>query len=137
MESIPWTVNAWRKRRRAAWVAIRFWLIALLVGMIGFYIPFWLNREHVHVQDLDSRTRYTLSTNDETEGQFILGLVSLVVAGGALMAIIFAVRRHYRCPKCNEIPMSTWVRSGPGSFGMHRDLALFPATCPNCGARLR
>jgi hypothetical protein len=137
MESTPWTVNAWRKQRRATWVAIRFWLIALLVGMIGFYVPFWLNREHVHVQELGSRTRYTLSTNDETEGQFTLGLVSFVVAGGALIAIIFAVRRHYRCPKCGEVPMGTWVDSGPSSFRVNRGVDLFPANCPNCGARLR
>jgi ABC-type Fe3+ transport system permease subunit len=137
MESAPWTVNAWRKQRRATWVAVRLWLIVLLVGLIGFQIPFWLNRERVQRQELGTRTRYTLSANDETEGQFTLGLVSLVITGVAGIAITFAVRRHYRCPKCNEIPMSTWVKSGPSSFGMHRDLALFPAICPNCGARLR
>jgi hypothetical protein len=135
MESTPWTVNAWRRQRRATWVAIRFWLIALLIGMAGFYLPFWLNRERVH--KLASRNLYTLSTNDETEGQFTLGLVSFVVAGGALIAIVFAVRRHYRCPKCGEVPMRTWTNSGPSSIGISRGLALFPTTCPNCGARLR
>jgi hypothetical protein len=59
MESTPWTVNAWRKQRRATWVAVRFWLIALLVGMGGFYIPFWLNREQVRKQELGSRTKRT------------------------------------------------------------------------------
>jgi glycerol uptake facilitator-like aquaporin len=137
MESIPWTVNAWRKQQRATWVAIRFWVIALLAGVIGFYIPFWLNREHVHKQKLGRRTRYTLSTNDETEGQFTVGLVSFAVASGALIAIIIAVRRHYRCPKCGEVPMGSWVNSGAGYFGVNRGLALFPATCPNCEARLR
>ena len=91
----------------------------------------------LHVQELGSRTRYTLSTNDETEGQFTLWLVSFVVAGGALIAIIFAVRRHYRCPKCGEVPMGTWVDSGPSSFGVNRGVDLFPANCPHCGARLR
>jgi hypothetical protein len=137
MEPAPWTVNAWRKRRRATWLGVRFWLIPLVFGMIGFYIPFWLNREHVHKQELGSRTRYTLSTNGETAGQFTLGFVSFIVAGGALVAIIFAVRRHYRCPKCDEMPMNTSIKFGPSSFGVNRGVALFPATCPNCGARLR
>jgi hypothetical protein len=137
MESTPWTVNAWRRQRRSTWVAIRLWLLVLLAGIIGFFIPFWLNREHVHKQELGNRTRYTLSTNDETEREFTLGLVSLVITGVAGIAIIFAVQRHYRCPKCDEIPMGTWANFGPSSFGVNRGLALFPATCPNCGARLR
>jgi hypothetical protein len=136
MESTPRTVNAWRRQRRATWVAIRLWLIVLLAGLIGFQIPFWLNRGHVHKQELGSRTRYTLSTDDETEGEFTLGLVSLVIIFVAGIAITFAVRRHYRCPKCNEIPMGTWANFGPGSFGVNRGLNLFPVTCPNCGARL-
>jgi hypothetical protein len=127
MELTPWTVNAWRTQRRATWAAIRLWLILLLAGVIGFYIPFWLNREHVH--KLPQSHQYILSTNDESEAQFTLGLVSFVVAGGALIAIIFAVRRHYRCPKCGEMPMA---RSG-----LRWSLAIFPAACPNCGARLR
>ncbi len=67
MESTPWTVNAWRKQRRATWVAIRLWLIVLLAGLIGFQIPFWLERKYVHKQELGIRTRYALSTDDETE----------------------------------------------------------------------
>jgi ABC-type Fe3+ transport system permease subunit len=117
MESAPWTVDAWRRQRRATWAAIRLWLILLLAGIIGFQIPFWLNREHVHQQQLGNRTRYTLSTNDESEGEFTLGLVSLVITGVAGIAIVFAVRRHYRCPKCNEIPMGTWANFGPALLG--------------------
>jgi hypothetical protein len=137
MESTPWTVNAWRRQRRATWMAIRLWLIVLLVGLLGFQIPFWLNREHVHKQVLGTRTRYSLSTNDETEGEFTLGFVSLIIIFVAGGAIVFAVQRHYRCPKCDEVPMTTFLRFGPGYFGVNRDLALCPATCPNCKARLR
>ena len=136
MESSPWTVSAWREQRRATWVAIRLWLVVLLAGMIGFWIPFWLNRAQVHKLELGNRTRYTLSTNDETEGEFNLGLVSLVIAGVSGIAIVFAVRRHYRCPKCSEIPMGTWTILGPSSFGVNRGVDLFPPNCPNCGARL-
>jgi hypothetical protein len=137
MESTPWTVNAWRRQRRETWVATRLWLIVLLAGIIGFFIPFWVNRDHVQKQEFGNRTRYTLSTNDETEGEFTIGLVSLVTIGVAGIAIVFALRRHYRCPKCNEIPMGTWTNFGPSSFGVNRGVDLFPITCPNCGARLR
>jgi hypothetical protein len=136
-EAPPWTVNAWRRQRRATWVAIRLWLVVLLVGLIGFSIPFYLNRERVHKKEWAGHTRHTLSSNDETEGQFTLGLVSLGVAGVAAVAIIFAVRRHYVCPKCNEMSMRSWVSFGSSSFGYCRGLDLFPEACPNCGARLR
>jgi hypothetical protein len=41
--------------------------------------------EHVHKQELGSRTWYTLSTNDNTEDQFTLPLVSIVVADWVIL----------------------------------------------------
>src|ERR1700735_3390348 len=70
MDSTPWTVTAWSRQRRETWVAIRLWLVVLLAGIIGFFIPFWVNREHVHKQEFGTRTRYTLSSSDQTEGEF-------------------------------------------------------------------
>src|SRR5882724_13407702 len=112
METPPWTVSAFRRRRHDTWRAIRIWLIVFVVGIIGFTIPFWLNREHV---ERKADGMYALSSEYETVGQLTLGLVSFVVWGTAMVAIIFAIRRHYRCPKCNEIPMVGWTTLGPSS----------------------
>ena len=112
------------------------WLLVLALAAFGFEIPFWMNAERVHVTGT-GYTRYTLSPEDETVGQFTLGLISLVVGGAATIGIIVGVRRHYRCPKCDAIPMSTWGQLGPGSFGTRRGVAANPSICRKCGARLR
>jgi len=133
METPPWTVSAFRKRRHDTWRAIRIWVIVFLVGVIGFTIPFWLNREHVQKK---ADGTYALSFGDETIGQFTLGLMSFVATGTAMVAIILAVRRHYRCPKCNEVPMGNWTALGPGSIGFDEGVAINPSVCPSCGAQL-
>lgn len=135
-EPTPWTVTAFRRSRRETWKAIRVWLLLLAIASVGFWTPFWLNRDRVHVMDTSRGTRYTLSSQDETMGEFTLGLVSLILGGVAGIGIVFGVRRHYRCPKCNTIPMTTWAQFGP-AFGIRRDVAIKPSVCPKCGARLR
>jgi len=132
----PWTVAAFRRARRETWKAIRVWLLLFAIAAIGFCIPFWLNRDHVHVVDTSRGTRYTLSAADETVGEFTLGLVSLILGGAAGIGVVFGVRRHYRCPRCDTIPMTTRTQLGP-VFGIRRDVALSPSVCSNCGARLR
>jgi hypothetical protein len=115
------------------WRAIRIWLLALFAGMIGFAIPFCLNRSHLHTI---APGRYSPSAADETVGQFTLGLVSLVATGAAVIGITVGVRRHYRCPKCNAVPTGTWSTLGPGSFVLNRGVAINPSVCPSCGAPL-
>lgn len=105
MDEVPWTVAAFQRRRRETWRAVRWWWVVLAVGIVGFELPFYWERAHVRtVQRGPLAVRQTLSTQDETEGEFTLGLVSLVVIfiGGG--GIIFGIRRHYRCPRCEEIP---------------------------------
>jgi hypothetical protein len=136
VESDPWTVKAFQQQRSATWKAIRLLIFLLVLGILGFQIPFWLNKEKVHSKHTAARVRYELSSDDMTEGQFTLSLVSLVVAGSAIVAIVYAVRRNYRCPKCNEIPMGSWADLGPSKFGVSLGVQLFPTICPNCGARL-
>jgi hypothetical protein len=133
MESLPWTVAAFRKARRDTWRAIRIWLLVLVGGVIGFAIPFWLNRSHLHTI---APGKYSLSAADETVGQFTLGLGSFIAAGAAIIGIAVGVRRHYRCPKCNAVPIGTWSTLGPGSFGLNRGIAINPSVCPSCGAAL-
>jgi hypothetical protein len=136
-QAIPWTVVAFQRSRRETWKSIRVWLLVLALAAIGFAVPFWMNKERVHVTGTWYASRYTLSSGDETVGQFTLGLMSLIVGGAATIGIVAGVRRHYRCPKCDAIPMSTRTQLGPASFGIRRDVDANPSVCRNCGARLR
>jgi hypothetical protein len=129
----PWTVTAFQEARRDTWRAIRIWLLMLIVGMIGLAVPFWLNRSHLH---MTSPGKYSLSAADEAVGQFTLGLVSIVVVGAAAIGITVGLRRHYRCPKCNAVPMGTWNSLGPDTLGLNRGVALNPSVCGSCGAPL-
>jgi hypothetical protein len=134
--AVPWTVTAFQRSRRETWKAVRVWLLLLAIAAIGFWIPFWVNRDHVEAVDASRGTRYTLSLEDETMGEFTLGLVSLVLGGAATIGIVIGVRRHYRCPRCNTVPMTTWAQFGP-VFGIRRDVEMNPSLCSKCGARLR
>lgn len=137
MESEAWTVRAFQKQRSATWKAIRLWLFFLALGAIGFCTPLWMNKEKVDTSRSSlGRVRISLSSSDETEGQFTLGLISLIVIFTAGIAIILGVRRHYRCPRCNEIPMGSWTDLGPSKFSMSSGVEVYPTLCPNCGAKL-
>jgi hypothetical protein len=126
MDAVPWTVEAFRQRRREMWRANRFWWLMLVIGVIGFELPFYLERAHAHTTRSELSVKQILSPEDETAGEFTLSLVSLVVIGIGGIGITVGVRRYYRCPKCESIPM-TWGRG----------LELFPDACRQCGAKLR
>jgi len=44
MEAVPWTVTAFKQRRRDTWKAIRIWLLLLCIGTAGFWVPFYFER---------------------------------------------------------------------------------------------
>lgn len=133
MDAPPWTVTAFQEARRDTWRTIRIWLLVLVVGMIGFAIPFWLNRSHLH---MTAPGRYSLSAADETVGQFTSGLASIVVAGAAAIGSTVGLRRHYRCPKCNAMPMNTRNSLVPNTLGLNRGVFLNPSVCGSCDAPL-
>jgi len=131
-------VSEFKRRRSATWRATRWWWAILLLGVIGFEIPFWINRDKGQCRgSWLSGWHCTLSLEDETIGQFTLGLVSFIAIGAATIGVTYGVRRHYRCPKCNEIPMGSWSSLGPGSFGIRFGVNMNPVQCPSCGAQLK
>jgi len=133
---VPWTVPAFKQRRRDTWKAIRIWLLLLLIGFAGFWVPSYLEREKVKVENIGSRVRYHLSLDDMTGSELIISLVSFVVAGIGVAGTVKVTQRHYRCPKCEEVPMGYWNILGPNLFRRQSGVDLTPSVCRNCGARL-
>jgi hypothetical protein len=108
----------------------------MLIGFAGFWEPFYLQRANVKVENNDSRNRYQLSLDDMTGTELTISLVSFVAVGIGVVGTVVGIQRHYRCPKCEEVPMGSWNTFGPNLFGRQSGVALFPTLCPNCGARL-
>jgi hypothetical protein len=66
-----------------------------------------------------------------------IGVLLIIVFVVCVGAIYIQVRRIYRCPRCNKVPIETiygW-RSELGTEA--RDIQWNPSECPNCGAPLR
>lgn len=63
-------------------------------------------------------------------GAFLAFFIVLLSMGFVLRAVY----RHYRCPRCDQVPMSGGFQAGLSSFGYRRGLMLFPKTCPRCNA---
>jgi hypothetical protein len=132
MDEGPSTVIAFKQRRRQTWKATRYWWLLLAFGLIGFWVPFHSERAHVHKMG----TYQELSSADMTQNEFTLNLVSLCAIFAAGIGILVGIRRHYRCPQCDQIPMGSSTALGPSSFGVRWGVDIFPTVCPTCGAKL-
>jgi hypothetical protein len=108
MNAEPWTIAAFKERRRQTWKANRFWWLLLGVGLIGFEVPFYLERAHVRTAPYGNRVTQSLSTEDMTEGEFTIALVSLVgvFAGGSTTS----QRDH---PRRIQMPTPAMVIASP------------------------
>jgi hypothetical protein len=136
MNSDNWTAAAFQQRRRETWKAIRIWLVVVVLALIGTYIA--LRNADVHASGNGIGSfRYNASLDDMTLWQLNLSLGSLLAMAVSVIAIVIAVQRHYRCPKCNAVPMSSWNTLGPGRVGKRWGVSLNPSVCPSCGAKLR
>jgi hypothetical protein len=69
--------------------------------------------------------------------QLILGFASLIGITASVVAITLGVRRYYRCPECESVPLGSWTSLGPGNIGKSWGLDLNTSVCSKCGARLR
>jgi hypothetical protein len=105
-----------QRRRSRTWKATRWWVLtALLAGAAFAFGPHGSDR-------------------DMTQGQFTFMLVCFIIVGVAMIVTIRTVHALYRCPRCNNTPMSPMGGSGI-SFRIGVDLN--PSTCSRCGAQLR
>lgn len=108
-----------QSRRKATWRAIRWWLLIAAVCIIS--IVALLCNAYGPLDDIRIKD----------------GLILMLVTVVCGLIINFNVRRLYRCPRCNSVP----VRGTPGwrdEFGREaRDVLWNPLECPTCGARLR
>jgi hypothetical protein len=58
---------------------------------------------------------------------------TLLWFGGFLVGFLL-LGLFYRCPQCNQLPMTAWERDG---MGYKQYLDLDPRQCRKCGARLK
>jgi hypothetical protein len=133
----PQTAVEFQRRRSQTWRAVRLWILLGGAGIIGFCVPFWVNPAAKCVHQAFGSSKCTLSTDDMPLWQLNLSFGSLIVAGASVIAATLAVRRYYRCPRCETIPLGSWTTLGPANFGMQWGVALNPSVCPKCGAILR
>ena len=116
MASLGSVAAEFQRRRKATWRAIRLWLMvvaACLISMIWIALSF-------------------IGENGIKLGSLLLLLVCL------LLWIIHAkVRRLYRCPRCNQVPIVT-VPGWRNELGSEpKDVVWNPSECPTCYATLR
>ncbi len=108
-----------QRRRQATWRRIRWWV--LLVSVTGG--AFWWG---AHV-----------SEPDPTVGQVMFQLVMLAACGTGFVVVVLRLRKNYRCPSCDAIPMAGSFEVGQSGVGYDEGVALNPRTCSGCGAKLR
>jgi hypothetical protein len=68
--------------------------------------------------------------------RWAIGLAALAMIGGSLLRIIRVGGKLWRCPVCEQVPMSWNGSLGPTSFGARKMVELNPDTCGNCGSQL-
>jgi hypothetical protein len=137
----PWnfTAAAFQQRRRDTWRAIRIWLVVEALAVATFLTVGSSKTHAIQTSSgpLEFSVRYITPMRDLTLWQLNTLFGSFVVMGAAVIAITYAIKRHYRCPKCEAIPMGSWTMLGPSSYGISSGVALNPSVCRKCGARLR
>jgi len=125
-----------QNRRRKAWLAARPWIFLGAIGAIGFWVPFWINSATTCAQIGMLASRCRLSLDAMPLWQLNLTFLSFVAMALSIVAITAAVRRHYRCPRCEALPWVSSALRGPTSYGIRRGIAFNPRVCANCGAHL-
>lgn len=141
MEDSSSTVIAFTECRRRTWRAIRPWVLVFLLGFVLDEAVFFIEREHVETTTksgpLSWSVKQSISAQDMSPQTFTLGLISIVLMGAAIIAVTTYVRRYYRCPRCNSVPMGWGPPTGPSQVGASYGVEIYPSRCPKCRAQLR
>jgi hypothetical protein len=136
----PWrfTATAFQQRRRDTWKAIRIWIVLEALAIGGFLIAgLSKSAPAQRAGELFGAFHYSRSLADMTLWQLNLAFGSFAAMLGAGIAITMGIQRHYRCPKCETVPMGSWTTFGPGGIGKNWGVEFNPSICRKCGARLR
>jgi hypothetical protein len=136
----PWhfTAATFQQRRRDTWKAIRIWVVIEALAILSLPIVAWSKFAHApRSAALFEPLSDTLSLGDITLWQLNLNIGAASAMVAATIAIVMAVQRHYRCPKCETVPMGSWTTFGLGDVGKRLGVEFNPSSCPKCRARLR
>ena len=108
-----------RQRRSRTWQAVRWWLLTGVVAGVAFaLVPGGTDRAI-------SQTEFTIM------------MICFFVAASSIILLIRGILTHYRCPNCNQIPMTSSFKAGGGGLSYRRGVDLDPLECSHCGARLK
>jgi len=69
--------------------------------------------------------------------EFTIMMVCFFVIALSIILLIRGILTHYRCPNCNQIPMTSSFKAGGGGLSYRRSVDLNPLECSDCGARLK
>jgi FtsH-binding integral membrane protein len=117
-EEIDWSVE-FQDRRRQTWENTRNWLVVAMGSAI-------LGCAFGNVDD--SSTRWKIA----------IAVILWTAFFSSMFVMTFWVRKLYRCPSCDEIPMGGSFSVGSdSSFGYEKNLLLNPKKCPHCGVMLK
>jgi hypothetical protein len=116
---IPDASAEFRLRRTRTWRAVRWWLVVGAVAGFTFaLVPGGQDR--------------ALS-----QSEFAFMMACFFAVAIAIIFLIRGILAHYRCPNCNEIPMTSSIKAGSGGISYRRGVDLNPEECSHCGARLK
>jgi hypothetical protein len=98
---------------------VKWWLVTGVVAGIGFGV--------------------TAAGPDRalTQREFTFMMACFSVFAASIIFLIRGILKHYRCPSCNEIPMTSSFKAGAGGISYRRSVDLDPLECSHCGARLK
>ncbi len=117
--NVPDASGQFRERRSRTWRAVRWWLLIGVIAILTFL--------------------FTPGGKDRalSQGEFTFMMVCFFLAAGSIIFLIRGILTHYRCPNCNEIPMTSSFKAGGGGISYRRGVDLNPLECSHCGARLK